>query len=208
VLIKILVDGKHRRLGVQRVENGLHQQEIRPASHQAVDGLGIARDQFIKADIAVTRVVHIRADAGGTVGGPQHAGAEARLGRILCGLGNTQRLHQLGRRVVDLPHQAFHPVVGHGNRRGIESVGFNDVGPGIQIRLMNAAYHVRPGQHQQVVVAFYVTGPVGKPLATVIRFLQRMALDHGAHAAIQDQDALGQLGKYRMRGFLVMANRL
>jgi hypothetical protein len=35
-----------------------------------------------------------------------------------------------------------------------------------------------------------------------------MALDHGAHAAIQDQDALGQLGKYRMRGFLVMANRL
>ena len=54
-------------------------------------------------------------------------------------------VHQLGGGVVDLPHQAFHLVIGHRHRGGVEGVGFDDVGAGIQIGLMNAANDIGAG---------------------------------------------------------------
>ncbi len=43
---------------------------------------------------------------------------------------------------------------------------------------------------QQVVVALQVTRPVAETLAAVVRFAQLVALDHGAHGTVQEQDAL------------------
>ena len=76
---------------------------------------------------------------------------------------------------------------------------------------MDVAHQVGPGQGEQVVVAALVAAlaaaagamrmpvrgerrviPGGEPLAPVIRFLQLVALDHGAHRAVDHQDALGQ----------------
>ena len=45
-------------------------------------------------------------------------------------------------------------------------------------------------QHEQVVVALDELGVVGKALATIVGLLQLEALDHGAHGAVDDEDAL------------------
>ncbi len=46
-------------------------------------------------------------------------------------------------------------------------------------------------RHEQIVVALDVAGPVGEPLAPVGRLVQLVALDHRAHGAVEDEDALG-----------------
>lgn len=53
---------------------------------------------------------------------------------------------------------------------------------------MNAADHVRPRQHQEIVVALEVARPIREPLAAIIGLDQTMALDHGAHCAVEDED--------------------
>ena len=67
---------------------------------------------------------------------------------------------------------------------------------------MDIANDVRPGQAQQFIVAFDVFGEFAKtlahavgpnvPLTPVLAFGQLEALDHGAHGAIQDGDAVFQ----------------
>ncbi len=75
---------------------------------------------------------------------------------------------------------------------------------------MDLGDHLRPGQQQQVVVALQVVAlrrvvaaravhvpglrvvALGEALAAIVGFLQPMALDHRAHRAIDDQDALGE----------------
>src|SRR5690606_27141413 len=85
-----------------------------------------------------------------------------------------------------LPCQILHVVIGHGNARGIERVGLDDIGAGVQVGAVNGTDRVRLGNRQQIVVAFQVTMPVGKTLAAVGRLVEAMLLDHGAHGAIEN----------------------
>ncbi len=57
---------------------------------------------------------------------------------------------------------------------------------------MNGGDVIGPREGEQVVVA--AQGPLmaSEPLAPEFRFLQLQVLDHGAHAAVQQQDALGE----------------
>ena len=55
---------------------------------------------------------------------------------------------------------------------------------------MNGGDHFRLGQHQQIVIAFQIAAPVGETLTAEIALIQTIALDHGAHAAVQHQNAL------------------
>ena len=96
------------------------------------------------------------------------------------------------RRPVQFRDQGFHAVVVHGNRSGIEGIGLDEVRAGLQIGGVNLADDRRLGQRQQIVVALEIAGPVAEPFAPVVGFLQAVALDHGAHRAVQDQDAAGQ----------------
>ena len=58
--IEILLDGEQRGLGVQRIENGFHHQQIRSAIQQAAYGFGIAFHQLIEIDVAETGIVYVR----------------------------------------------------------------------------------------------------------------------------------------------------
>ncbi len=71
-------DGRDRRLGVERVEDGLDQQEVGAALEQALDLLGIGDAQFVEGDGAEARIGHVGRDRGGAVGRPERAGDEAR----------------------------------------------------------------------------------------------------------------------------------
>jgi hypothetical protein len=55
---------------------------------------------------------------------------------------------------------------------------------------VDAADHVGPGQAQQVVVALEVLAVGGEALAAIVGLDQFVALDHGAHGAIENEDAL------------------
>ena len=57
---------------------------------------------------------------------------------------------------------------------------------------MDLGDHIRPDQGQQFVVALQILAVAGEALAAEIRLAQLVALDHGAHGAVQDQDALAQ----------------
>ena len=67
--------------------------------------------------------------------------------------------------------------------------------------MVDFAHHIRPRQLQQVVVAFEISGVVGEALATKIGFAELVALDHRAHRAVDDHDALlQQRGQLRSSG--------
>ena len=55
---------------------------------------------------------------------------------------------------------------------------------------MNLVDDVRLAEYQQIVVAFDITRVVFEPRAAIVRLLEVIALDHGAHGPIQNQDAL------------------
>jgi hypothetical protein len=60
---------------------------------------------------------------------------------------------------------------------------------------VDAADDVRPGEHQQVVVALEIMRVIGEARAAVIGFLQPVALDHRAHGAVEDEQALLEQGR-------------
>jgi hypothetical protein len=88
--------------------------------------------------------------------------------------------------------------------------------PGGQVALVDVADDVGPGQAQQLVVALDVFGKVLEALASaigagslapVLRLGQLEALDHGAHGAVEDDDAVLQdvgqrLGAGVVTGFM------
>ena len=57
---------------------------------------------------------------------------------------------------------------------------------------MDIADDLRPGQREQVVVAGELAVVVGIERAAKVGLAQLVALDHGAHGAVQQQDALGR----------------
>src|SRR5436190_11883496 len=57
---------------------------------------------------------------------------------------------------------------------------------------MDAGNHVRPRQHQDVVVAFQILRMVLEALAAEIRLAQLVPLDHGAHRAIEYEDPFSE----------------
>jgi hypothetical protein len=70
--------------------------------------------------------------------------------------------------------------------------------PGGQVARVDVADHVRARQAQQLVVALHVLVKVFEALAPVLRLAELEALDHGAHGAVQDGDALREDGGQRL----------
>jgi hypothetical protein len=50
---------------------------------------------------------------------------------------------------------------------------------------------LRLTQHEQIVVALHELGKVSEPRAAIAGLVQLVPLDHGAHGAVDEQDALG-----------------
>ena len=190
VVLEHLLHGEDRRLGIEGVEDGLDQDQVGAALDQAAGGLDVVFHQQVEGDVAVAGVVDIRGDRAGPAGGAQHPGDEARLVGGFEGLGIGHLAGDARTFHVEFVHQRFHAVVGLGYLGGVEGVGFEDVGAGIQVGFLDGRDHVGARKQQQVVVTLDVARPVGKARATIVVFLQAVALDHSTHAAIEDQYAL------------------
>ena len=144
VLLEILFDREQRSLGVEGIENGFHHQNIRAAIQQAAYRLGVTGHQFIKIDIAETRIVHVRRDRRGARGRPQHARDEARL--VCAGIFITNATRQFGTGKIQFISQLHHVVIAQRCRSGVERASLDDVGTRRQIFCVNATNDVRLGQ--------------------------------------------------------------
>ncbi len=153
-----------------------------------IGGLGVVFHQFVEGHVAVAGVVHVRRQRAGTAGRAQYAGHEARPVRGFQGFGVGHLARQTRAFHVQLVDQRLHAVVGLGHLGGVEGVGFENVGASIQVGFLDRTDHIRTREHQQVIVALYIARPVGETFATVVLFLELVALDHGAHAAIKNQN--------------------
>ena len=175
--------------GVEGIEDRFNHDQIGTAFHQRTGRLAVRGHQLVKGDITKCRIVHVRRDRGGAVGRAKHACDVARFlwraGRPFVGTGTRQ----FRRLIVDLRRQGFHLVIRHGDSCRVEGVGLNDIRARLEIGVMNGGDNLWLAEHQQVVVTFQIAGPVGEAVAAKVVFTQTIALDHGAHTAIQHQNA-------------------
>jgi len=190
IAYEVVVDGKQCGLAIERVEHGLDHQQVDPAVEQTPDALPVTGHQFVEGHVAESRIVHVRRDRRGAAGGPEYADHETRLGGIVPGELVDSRPRQPRPCAVQLVSQMGHAIVGHGHRVGVEGVGLDQVGPGFQVGRMDAANDLRLCQGQQVVVALLVAVVRLEAVAVIVVSIQPVALDHGAHGAIEDEDSL------------------
>jgi hypothetical protein len=214
VFVEILVDREQRGLAVEGVEDGLDQQQVDTAIDQAAHLLIIAGDQLVEGDVARGRVVHFRRNRRGLGRRAEGAGDKARLVRRAVLVARGAR--QFGRLHVHLVDQVRHVVVVLGDAGRAEGIGFDQVGAGGQVTLVDFLDHLRLGQRQQLVVSLdeeFARTRAGRGrevdktairAAAVRLFVELVLLDDRAHRAVQDHDParqdLAQLGFNRGDG--------
>ena len=184
-------DRVQRRLGVERIEDGFHQQQVDAAIEQAVDLLAIGGAQIVEGHGAKTGAGNIRRDRGGAVGRADGAGDKARLA-VFGGHAVRGGAREFRAFAVHLIGDAGEVVIGLRDRGRGKRVGGDDVGAGAQIIGVDILDRLRLGQDQQVVVAAQVAMEILETLAAKRGLVIFQRLDHGAHGAVEHQDALAR----------------
>src|SRR6185369_528704 len=105
------------------------------------------------------------------------------------------RAREPGRGQIHLARQVAEGIVVLRDARGAEGVGLDDVGPGREIALVNVADHVGPRQAEQLAVVLQVLGVILEALPAIVALGQPEALDHRAHGAVENRDALLEDGR-------------
>ena len=203
-----LVQRHQRGLGVQRIEDGLQQDEIDPAFNQGLGCLAVGGAEGGEVDGALAGVVHVRGDREGLVRGAEYARDEAGPLGGGCGIGGLARDPGAGE--IEGAHRADQAVVLLRHPVRVESVGGDDVGAGFEEARMDVADDLRPGEGEQVVVTGQLAVVIGIERAAKVRLAQLVALDHGAHGPVQQQYALrrGRFESGRARGLPAVTHRL
>ena len=145
-----------RRLCVQRVENGLEQQEIDAAVDQAAHVILVGAAHLIERHRAERRVADVGRNRQRPVGRPDRARNEARPIRRLAA-----SIHRPPRAQGARPRRSARRRATQGRSRTArspsrEGVRLDDVGARGEIGAVDLADHVGPRQDQQVVVALQI----------------------------------------------------
>ena len=184
------LDGEHRRLGVQRVEDRLDDEEVGTTVDQAVGGFEVGGNQLVVGDVAGSGVVDVRRDRRGPRRRPDGAGDVAGLLRgaeLVAGLAG-----QGSAGVVQLVGQLVHVVVGERDRVRVERVRLQDVGARLEVLAVDPLDDLRLRQVEQVVVALKSGRPLHEPLAAVAGLVRPVPLDRRAHRAVDHHDPLAE----------------
>ncbi len=95
---------------------------------------------------------------------------------------------------IEIAHDLLHAVIGLRDRRRGERVCRDDIRPGLKIGEVDVADGIGLRQDQEIVVAADILLPIGEALPAKLRFVIAQALDHRAHCAVEDEDALARGG--------------
>ncbi len=213
VLLEDLLNRHQRRLGVQRVEDCFHEEEIRAAFYQGADLIQVCLFHLIKSHHAKARVVRVgrvrerhrqRSDGAG------HEALPAVLVR-----NPIRPLATLARRgFVDLPRQiveelvlddllvelgilapavlarVVHEELALADAGGGKSVGLNDVRTGFEEAPVDVADHRRLCDGEKVAVVEQVLPGVLEPVPADIGLFHPVGADGRAHRAIENGNSL------------------
>ncbi len=191
VLLEDRLDREDRGLGVEGVEDRLDEEQVRAAVEQAAGRLGVRRDQLVEAHVAGGRVVDVGRDRRRPGGRAERAGDVARPVRCDGDLVGDPAGQPRGLE-VELERELLHAVVRQRDRGGVEGVGLDDVGAGLEVLAVDPGDDLGLGEGEQVVVALQVPGPVREPLAAVAGLGRTVPLDRRTHGTVDDQDPLPQ----------------
>ncbi len=192
-------DRRDRCLRIERVEDGLDQQEVGAALKQPLGLLGISAAQLVEGDGAETGVGYIWGDRSGAIGRANGAGDKARptvlaLREIGGGAGKLSAFE------IELVGDAGHAVIGLRDARGGEGVGRDDIGASTEVSEMNVTDLGRLAENKEVVVAAHLAVPRIESRAAIAFLVEPERLDHGAHGSVEHEDALGRDAAQRLLG--------
>ncbi len=162
-LLEGVIDPDQSRLDVARVLAGLEQQVV-GAPGQQTEGLDpVVLDQLLEG--------HPTGHRDGLGGRAHGAAHEAQLPGLVGLTAGGAR--QLRRQAVELEGLVAEAVLVEHQRGGPESVGLDDVGPGLEVASVHQAHHVGPGAAEHLVAAFELLA--AEVLGTQIGVLHRRA---------------------------------
>ena len=192
-LIHVPVDAEKARFKVERIDCGFRQQQVDTALNQCLGLFVIGIGQLIESNAAIGRVVDLRGDGrlfGGWANRTCHKSGPGRIsfrifvgrsaGTLCCGVIDFS--HQLGRQVEFL----------HAHQACTKRVGFDDVGPRVQIMPVNVGHFVRMGQTENVDEVSKIFVVFGEPLTSYGGLIKLQCLNHRPHRAVQNENTARQ----------------
>ena len=186
-LLEKAADGEESGLGVEGVEDGFDEEDVHSALDEVFDLLGVGGGDLLEGHLALAGVVHIARDRERAVERADGAGdIDAAVGAGVGGFAGES-----GSGEVEFGDEMAEAVVLLRDRGGVEGVRLDDVRAGGDVFRVNLANDLRLGEHEEVVVSLEIlAGPIGEAVATVVGLLQLVLLDHRAHRAVEEDDAL------------------
>jgi hypothetical protein len=216
VLLEDLLNRHQRRLGVERVEDRFHQQEVGAAFDERADLLDVGLLHLIERHHAEARVIGVRRVRERDGQRPDGPGDEALFAVLVRdAVGPFTALARGG--FVDLPSEVVekwilddllverrifapamlarvvHEELALTNARGGEGVGLDDVRAGFEEAPVNVANHRWLRDREKIAVVLQIFPRILEAFAANVRLRPRRICAEGrAHRAVDDGDALLQ----------------
>ncbi len=170
-----MLDGEDAGLNIASVLAGFQEKEVCAAFDEAACLLAIIILKLFKINAA--------GDADGFCGGTHGTGHEPRL----CGGGElvSRLARQFSGNAADFAGASAEAVFRENDRSAAEGVGFDDVRAGLEIFPVDREHNLGLADDEILVATFELR-------AAEIRCSEIRLLQHGAHRAIQNQDAFAQ----------------
>ena len=189
--IKEFLNGKNSGLGVERIEDRLHQEDVNTTLNERFDLLIVRIDNLIERARAEGRVLNRRRHGQRSVCRANGTGGETRLARILLGELLARCLREASRGQVHVANffLLVQLVVRLRNHRRGERVRLDDVGAGGEVRFVDLRDDFRLRQHQHIIVAFQVMGVILVTRTSEVILAELVLLHSRTHGAVDDHHA-------------------
>ena len=190
LLVLYFLNGDDRRFGIERVDDRFEQQNVNAAVDQTADLIDVRVFHFVERDVPKRGVVHVWRDRQRAIGRPHRSGDDARPGGPgggdfvgdAAGKPRGFEVHLVGK-VLEVVVRLRHHV-------RVERVRLENICAGVEVLPMNSGDDLRLCQRQKIVIAAKIARVRGEARAAIVGFGKRVALDHRAHRAVQDQNAI------------------
>ena len=183
-LVLEILDRRDRRLGVQRVEDRLDQQEIGAAVEQSARDLRVSVAHLVERGDAIRRVVDAWRERQGDARRPERAGDDP-------GAVSVHRApRDLGPGPTELVHVILEPVLALRGRMRGEGVGRDQIRARLEVGAVDGLDVRRPREAEHVDVApqvLRVAAAEARAAHVLLREAERLHLR--AHGAVEHHDA-------------------
>src|ERR1044072_658229 len=127
-LTEVLFNSVDSRFTVQRIKDGLYQEDVNTAFYQAFYLLCVRFRYFVEGNGAIPGIVHIRRKRQGLIQRADSACHKTGLIRVLGSVFRSSFFRDTGSSHVQFVGQVLHIVIRHGDGGAAEGIGFNNIG--------------------------------------------------------------------------------